>query len=166
MKIKLKSVPRDIMPMAGAKKSNPVGMIVSDTTTDDNQINSSVKPVDEDKANIEAEKGEILLKFDMGGMFNIKGKKHYQGGTPLIADEGDFIFSDDKDLAITTKEKEMFGFKKGKSSKSNSTPAKVLAKEAPPKEYNKFLSILKDNKADSIAKRTAILMMEKYQNRL
>lgn len=147
--------------------ANPFGNINSQTITDEENINASVKPVDEEDANLEAEKGEILLKFDMGGIFDIKGKRHSQGGTPLKADPGDFIISRDKSLAITKEEKEVFEFKLGGSyKKSKSTPADVLKKEVDLKHYNQLITILKDPLSDNIAKKTAELMLGKYQEKI
>lgn len=147
--------------------ANPFGNINSQTMTDEENINASVKPVDEEDANLEAEKGEVLFKFDMGGIFDIKGKRHSQGGTPLKADPGDFIISRDKSLAITKEEKEVFEFKLGGSyKKSKSTPADVLKKEVDLKHYNQLITILKDPLSDNIAKKTAELMLGKYQEKI
>src|SRR5687768_11774365 len=121
MKIRITELPNLKMggiladyPYAGTTSNdNPFGSIASNTTSDEENVNASAKPVDRDLANMEAEKGELLLKFDLGGLFAVKGKSHSQGGTPLKADAGDFIFSKDKELAITKQEKELFDFKQG-----------------------------------------------------
>lgn len=47
---------------------------------------------DPKKANIEAEKGELILTKDFE-LYKINGKSHAKGGTPLSVNEGDFIFS-------------------------------------------------------------------------
>lgn len=47
---------------------------------------------DPEKANIEAEKGELILTKDFE-LYKINGKPHKKGGTPLSVNEGDFIFS-------------------------------------------------------------------------
>lgn len=47
---------------------------------------------DPKKANIEAEKGELILTKDFE-LYKINGKSHKKGGTPLSVNEGDFIFS-------------------------------------------------------------------------
>jgi hypothetical protein len=133
----------------------------------DMDVNSTMTAIDRDKANIEAEKGELIVKPDLGGLYKIGGKKHSQGGTPLNAETGSFIFSDDPKLAITKKEKELFEFKDGGSNaKSKNTPAKILSREVSPKEYNKHLAILQDETSDNIAKTTAMLMLEKMQNKI
>ena len=163
MKIKLKATPKDIMPTAGLKKSNQYGMIASNTTSTEDNVNASIHPIDPEKANAELEKGEILLKFDLGGLFAVQGKKHSQGGTPVNANDGDFIFSDDPSLAISKEEQKQFRFKINKSnSKKENTPAKVLQREVNPKEYNQLINIINDKNSDKISKNTAILMLNKY----
>jgi hypothetical protein len=47
---------------------------------------------DPKKANIEAEKGELILTKDFE-LYKINGKSHAKGGAPLSVNEGDFIFS-------------------------------------------------------------------------
>lgn len=172
MKIKITGLPEMKMggiladyPYAGANSNvNPFGLISSNPNP---STNASVKPVDREDANIEAEKGEVLLKFDLGGLFAINGKSHSQGGTPLKVDAGDFIFSKDKSLAITKEEKELFGFKEGgKYKKKENTPAKILSKEVDPKHYNMLLNIISDPKSDNIAKKTAELMLGKYSDKI
>ena len=86
--------------------------------------------IDEDVANIEAEKGEYIVKPGLTGLYKVTGKTHAEGGTPLYAEGGSFIFSNDPKLSINMAEREGFGFKGGQSSaRSKNTPAKVLSKE-------------------------------------
>jgi hypothetical protein len=65
-------------------------------------VKKNLGPVDRDKANIEAEKGETIIT-PMGDdawtkslpkTYIIGGKRHSKGGTPLNVPEGSFIFSD------------------------------------------------------------------------
>lgn len=134
---------------------------------EDENITQSVKPIDRQDANIEAEKGEYIVKPGLSGLYRIGGKKHSQGGTPLYADGGSFIFSNDPKLAINRKEKQAFGFKEGGSNAySKNTPAKVLSREVNPKEYNSYIATLEDPRTDKIAKTTASLMLEKLQQKL
>lgn len=65
-------------------------------------VKKNLGPVDRDKANIEAEKGETIIT-PMGDdawtkslpkTYVIGGKRHSKGGTPLNVPEGSFIFSD------------------------------------------------------------------------
>lgn len=174
MKIKIKRLPKAAvggamaplnMPYAGVLTPNPFGLATSDTDNLEKNINDSVKPIDRDKANIEAEKGEVLFKFDAGGIFKIKGKKHSQGGTPLKADPQDFIFSDKKELALSKYDGEDFELKLGKS-KLDNTPAKVLEREIDFKLYNKFMNIINDPNSDKFAIATAQIMLKKYQDKI
>jgi hypothetical protein len=172
MKIKITDKPKFkqggffFMPYAGILSTNPHGLINSDVKNLDSTYNDTVKPIDEEKANVEAEKGEFLFKFDAGGIFKIAGKKHSQGGTPLKVDSGDFIFSNDKKLAITKKEAEVFKLKFSERGKHLNTPAKLLDKEIDAKKYNKFLAVLNDPNADPISKTTAQLMLGKYMEKI
>lgn len=134
---------------------------------EDASITGSMKPIDRDVANIEAEKGEYLAKPGLTGLYKVNGEKHSAGGTPLYAEGGSFIFSNDPKLAITKAEREGFGFKQSYSnSKSKNTPAQVLSREMNPKEYNSYIATLEEPKTDRIAKTTAGLMLEKLQQKL
>lgn len=147
--------------------ASTIGIINSNHLgTNDEQISSSLNPVDRENANIEAEKGEMLIKPNLDGFYKIKGKPHSDGGTPLAVPEGSFIFSNAKSLAFTNKDKELFQFKKGGDVKRNNTPAKVAEREVDPKEYNRLVAILSDDKSDEISKNSAALMLQKYQEKL
>lgn len=134
---------------------------------EDEAITGSVKPVDEDVANIEAEKGEYMVKPGLTGLYKVTGKTHAEGGTPLYAEGGSFIFSNDPKLAINKNERDSFGFKGGSSSsKSKNTPAQVLGREVNPQEYNGYIATLESPDTDRIAKTTAALMLEKLQQKI
>lgn len=173
MKIRIKKLPKakqggffNNLPWAGSNPNNPFGSITSDVTNEDKTYNDSIKAIKKEDANVEAEKGEVLFKFDAGGIFKINGKKHSEGGTPLKVDAGDFIFSNDKALAITKKEAEKFEVCYSDKGKAMNTPAKILSKDVDLKQYNKFIATLLDPKSDEIAKRTAQLMLEKYSEKI
>jgi hypothetical protein len=176
MKIKIKGLPVmkqgggvfNPTPFAGAAISptNPFGLISSDKSNEQQTYNTSIKPICKDKANIEAEKGEVLFKFDAGGIFKIMGKRHSDGGTPLKADEGDFIFSNDRKLAITKTDADRFNLAFSGRGKRANTPAKILSKEIDFDKYNKFVTTLNDPNTDVIAKTTAQLMLGKYLQKI
>lgn len=65
----------------------------SNLSTEGEEIGNIYPEVDEELANIEAEKDELIWKSN-GELYKINGKKHSKEGTPIIAEEGDFIFSD------------------------------------------------------------------------
>lgn len=116
-------------------------------------------------ANIEAERGETIVKPSDDGLLNmykIGGKRHSEGGTPLQAGPGDFIFSDTKDMKIKDPAiLESFGmtYKKG-----GYTPAKIS------KKFNlndpNIQKTLNDPKADLIARTTAERMFDNNLSQL
>jgi len=67
-------------------------------TQDTGNVGQSISAVPRDQATIEAEKGESIIgDYNNDGYmdhFSIGGEKHAQGGTPLAAPKGSFIFSD------------------------------------------------------------------------
>lgn len=132
----------------------------------DASITDSVKPIDRDAANIEAEKGEYIAKPGLTGLYKIGGEKHSQGGTPLFAEGGSFIFSNDPSLSFSKGDRSAFGFKGNSNAKSKNTPAAVLGREVNPKDYNSYIATLEEPKTDRIAKTTAGLMLEKLQQKL
>lgn len=71
---------------------------------EDTKINRTLKPVDREYANLEAEKGETVVTNLSGGgipeFYNIGGKRHYDGGTPLNLPQDSFIFSRDRAMKI------------------------------------------------------------------
>ena len=116
-------------------------------------------------ANIEAERGETIVKPSDDGLLNmykIGGKRHSEGGTPLQAGPGDFIFSDTRDMKIKDPAiLESFGmtYKKG-----GYTPAKIS------KKFNlndpNIQKTLNDPKADLIARKTAERMFDNNLSQL
>ena len=61
------------------------------------KVGRSLNSVPREDATLEAEKGETMLtnlsKEGIPEFYQIKGKPHSQGGTPLKATPGSFIFS-------------------------------------------------------------------------
>lgn len=116
-------------------------------------------------ANIEAERGETIVKPSDDGLLNmykIGGKRHSEGGTPLQAGPGDFIFSDTRDMKIKDPAiLESFGmtYKKG-----GYTPAAIS------KKFNlndpNIQKTLNDPKADLIARTTAERMFDNNLSQL
>ncbi len=116
----------------------------------------SIAPVERKEANIEAEKGETILKPD-GELGKFLGKKHSKtsnAGTPAQVEPGSFIFSDKiklpKEYIATILDKEV-------SKVSKMTPAELSLK-FPTKMY---LDVLRDENADKRAKNTADIMLKK-----
>lgn len=126
------------------------------------KIGTQYPEVPEDQANIEAEKGETILTPELEH-YTIGGKTHKQGGTPIKAEIGSFIFSNDKKLKIKGHILEEFGIKANSDkAKEGMTPADVAKKY----KTNKFLAILRDTEAPKIDKDTASLMLGNYKNKL
>lgn len=179
MKAKVKNIPKkggggpinniaNPIPYPSLFNINPFGLISTNkTNTPSDDVTTSIVPVDREDANVEAERGEMLVKGDMSGLYKIKGKKHSEGGTPIMAKGGSFIFSDNKDMSLSKEERDLFNFKAPRSdSKKNNTPAKVLQREVDPEDYNKMMTILQDPKSGDIAKQTAALMLQKHQEKI
>lgn len=133
-------------------------------------ITHTLGAIEKDNANLEAERGELALKPDLSGIYKIGGKTHARGGTPLNLDNGSFIFSNDKNLHINPYEKETFEFKEGGTTgKKANTPARVLSREIDVKHYNHTANVLNDKSEtgyDTIAKNSAALMLQKYQEKI
>jgi hypothetical protein len=129
----------------------------------DVEVNSTLKPVPRDKANLEAERGEVAMTPGDGGIpdtYKIGGKRHYEGGTPLNLPDDSFIFSDTakmriKDPVILAQ----FGMaiKKG-----GYTPADIAKKY----NINKYKKVLADPDTDDLQKDTAEQMITNYNLKL
>lgn len=107
-------------------------------------------------SNVEAERGELLLKAKNGNLFNIGGKKHSQGGTKIMAEEGDFIFSDKVKLKGEFLKTE-FNLKPDKEY----TVAEIAKKYL---DMNKYHELSKSE--DPLEKKTANSMIAKFHDKL
>ena len=124
---------------------------------------STLGPVPEDQATLEAELGEYAAIPDVDGLpalYKIGGKRHSQGGTPLNLPENSFIYSDTAGMKIKDpKILEEFGMpiKKG-----GYTPADMAKKY----DLNKYREILADKTTDKLARETAEKMIANYNVKL
>ena len=127
-------------------------------------VSNTMQEVHPSEANIEAEKGETLYgDIDGDGQLehmNIGGKRHVDGGTPLNAPEGSFIFSDTKDMRI--KDPKAIKYFGGSAKAGGVTPA-ALAKKY---DINKYKAILEDPLTDPINKQSAQIMVNNYNKKL
>ena len=118
---------------------------------------NTLKPVDRKAANLEAEKGEMALTDTSGDgvfeLYDIGGKRHSEGGTPLNLPDQSFIYSDTRGMLLTKDEMKSLGIEQ----KKRITPAKA-AKKFP---LNKYIEILEDETSDKIAVETAEQMINK-----
>lgn len=125
-------------------------------------VSTEIRSIERGQANAELEKDEIVFNPKTLAMHRVIGKWHKDGGVNTNLDEGSFIFSNFKDLAINKKEKSQFEFRMGGSYKPhNNTPAKVLMKEIDLPHHNKMVNILQSKTQDDIAKNSAALMIAK-----
>ena len=128
------------------------------------EISSTLKPVPRDKANLEAEKGETAYG-DLNGdgfpeHYEIGGKRHYQGGTPLDLPDDTFIFSDTRSMRISDpKILKMFG----KSPKKGGYTPAELAKQY---DINAYRKILDDPDSDVVDRKTAEQMIKNFNIKL
>lgn len=125
-------------------------------------VNNTLGPMKREDANLEAEKGETTLtdltndgSFEL---YNIGGKRHYEGGTPLNLPEQSFVFSDTSKMKLTIDELKQLGI----SSKKKMTPA-AASKKFP---LNKYIEILENVDSDKIAVQTAEDMLNKNKVKL
>jgi hypothetical protein len=118
---------------------------------------STLGPVDRDAANLEAEKGEMALTDTTGDgvfeLYDIGGKRHSEGGTPLNLPDQSFVYSDTRGMLLTIDEMVSLGIE----GKKRITPAKA-AKKFP---LNDYIEILEDDTSDKIAVETAEQMISK-----
>jgi hypothetical protein len=154
MKIKIKNIPE------GYEIRNK--KLVKIMATGGSVTNSTLQPVKREDANVEAEKNEtVLTDMDEDGFFelyNVGGKRHSGGGTPLNLPEQSFIYSDTRKMKFTKEEMKELGV----TSKKRLTPAAV-SKKFP---INKYMDVLKDESSDEIAITTAEAMIKKNKIKL
>tara|TARA_R100001440_G_scaffold18817_2_gene31855 strand:- start:28709 stop:32107 length:3399 start_codon:yes stop_codon:yes gene_type:complete len=163
-KIKINKLPKGYTLKNGkvVKEASYGGQSMGSNYDDKQSIATTLQPVPRDEANIEAEKGETVLT-DIGGdgtyqMYNIGGKRHSQGGTPLNLPEQSFIYSDTRKMLLTKDEMAELGIK----GKKRITPAKASKKFA----IKEFMDILTDEGSDELAISTAEAMIKKNKVKL
>ena len=135
---------------------------------DEPKANSTLLPVKRKLANVEAEKGETVVTNMSRGlnniyeMYNITGKKHSKGGTPLNlpideknGDGTSFIFSDSKKLKIKDPALLKYFGVKGKKPK---TPAQISKEWIP--DVNNAKKILLNPDEDRISQQSARLTLD------
>ena len=129
------------------------------------KVNRSLKPTTKENATLEAEKGETVVtslnKDGLPEFYNILGKRHSQGGTPLNLPEDSFIFSRVNSMKIYNKEILNYF---GKSTKGNKgfTPAEISRNF----NLNKYRQILADPNSDKSQIETAEMMIQNYTRKL
>ena len=132
-------------------------------------LSKTLGPVDRKKANVEAEKGETVVTNMSRGlnniyeMYGIGGKKHSEGGTPLLlpTDDGNdtdgtsFIFSDNKRMIVKDPAiLEYFGVNPKKPQTFAEISKSWLS------AINKSKQTIIDGTADKITKKSAEMSMD------
>lgn len=138
------------------------------------EVRKMAPKVKRSDATIEAQKGELIFgagapgdvedqKDRVGiGLYRIGGELHSNGGTPLKAFPGDFVFSNETSLAPNQEDAKLLVGKEIKKLKQR-TPAKLAAKYM---KLNEFLEMAQDGDLDPITKKTAALNVNNYIDRL
>ncbi len=165
MKVRIKSLPKSangsqVNNKFQGKEINWPGF--SNEGSDNITLKRTLAPVPRDKANVEAEKGEVAIadmNFDgIPEHFVVGGQRHSSGGTPLSLPADSFIFSDTQKMKI--KDRDILDrFNMGKGS---FTPADIAKKF----NLNKYRQMLYDKDADKIQTDTAEMMIQNYNLKL
>ncbi len=140
----------------------PWAVMAGQMSAPDIKVNSTLKPVPREDANVEAEKGEVATVPGKGGIpstFKIAGERHHSGGTPLNLPKDSFIFSDTNAMKI--KDPEILA-QFGITTTDNMTPAAIAKKY----DVNKWKGILANPDTDKIQRKTAEMMISNYNLKL
>jgi len=124
------------------------------------EVRKQLNGVPVEDANLEAEKGETMI-MNQGGIpaqFKIGGKPHSQGGTPLQAPDGSFVFSKTKEMKI--KDPTILA-QFGVTAKS-AVPADIAKKY----DVNNYRKTLGDKNSSDLDKKTAEMMISNYNLKL
>lgn len=121
------------------------------------EIGKTYPTEDEGNGNVEAEQGELIAKLnDNLKLFKIPGKSHKQGGTSIVMEEGDFIFS--KALKIKG---EIVKAEFGLSADKEYSFADIANKYIKMNDYQKL-----SESEQPLEKQTGLSMVEKYKDKL
>lgn len=119
----------------------PIGANSDNDAADDRGIRSYYPESPRDEADIEVEKGELIISGNMTGMYKVGGKKHSEGGTPVKATPGDYIVSDY--IQAPAALRDFFGLERTSKKKKDNTWAALLNRKVNAKDYNRLVDILK-----------------------
>lgn len=126
------------------------------------KVQNTLGPDKREESNIEAEKGEtVLTDLNFDGTFelyNIGGKRHSEGGTPLDLPDQSFIYSDTRAMKLSKDEMAEMNVHENKKR----TPAWV-SKKFP---LNKYSEVLNNPQSDHISNDTAEYMLDKNKKKL
>jgi hypothetical protein len=131
----------------------------------EDEVKTTMGPVPREEASIEVERGEVVVgDTNQDGfleLFTFGGKPHSQGGTPVDVPAGSFIYSNTRKLRIKDKDvvTKVFGLTE---KKGGYTPAEIAKRY----QINEHVATLKDDRADSIQKRSASEMLKNNLDKL
>lgn len=144
-------------------KAMPWPVMSGQFSEPDIEVNHTLNPVPRDQANLEAERGEVVLTQGAGGIpdhFMVGGERHSNGGTPLKLPEDSFIYSDTKNMRIKDPViLKQFGMS---PRKAGYTPAEIAKKY----DISKFKKVLADPDSDDLQRETAEAMIKNYNLKL
>ena len=127
-------------------------------------VNNTLPPADKDKANLEAEKSEVvvtdLTNSGLPELYVVGGTKHYEKGTPLNLPADSFVFSQAKSMKIT--DPEILRLFNMGAKKSGYTFADIAKKY----KINDYRKILADKNTDQMQRDTAESMIANYNDKL
>ncbi|HEY4062325.1 MAG TPA: hypothetical protein VGM30_10515 [Puia sp.] len=103
-------------------------------------VRTTYPEVPAEQANVEVEKGEVVVSPDLATIYKAGGKKHSAGGTKIKAQEGAYIVSDF--IKTDPRVLQTLGFDPEKDGKQ--TWAKLLQSKVDPAYYNTLASVLSD----------------------
>jgi hypothetical protein len=123
------------------------------------EARKNVQSVDREIATIEAEKGEKILGQ---GLYNIGGQPHSAGGTPILANPGEFIFSDDISLSLPKDLVKDFTGKSIKRAKDR-TPSAIAGRYM---KLNDNILKTQDSDASELDKKTSLYNVQNIMRKL
>ena len=130
----------------------------------DIEVNSTLKPVKREDANVEAEGGETVVTNMTGDgvpeLYKVRGPRHSAGGTPLNLPDDSFVFSDTKKMKIKDPDiLNQFGIT---NKKGGITPGDISKKY----DINYYKGILANPDSDKLQISTAETMISNYNLKL
>ena len=127
------------------------------------EVRDTLSAVPREAANLEAEGGEsVLILNKQGGPahYNIRGKRHFEGGVALAVPPESFIFSDTRSMRI--KDPVLLAEFGLPEKKGGYTPAEIAKKY----DLNTYRKILADPNSDALQTNTAEMVIANYNVKL
>lgn len=167
-KVRIKSLPQaqQGMTVKGFNSSffKFAPMVDMGTGSNEDEVRTTMKPVPRHEANLEAEKGEVVVgdinADTIPEFYRVGGKPHSKGGTPLNLPDNAFIFSKDKSMRLTDEDL-LAEFGKSPNKKGYS-PADLAMKY----DLNDYRKQLQDPDSDKLQVKTAEMMIQNYNMKL